>query len=261
MRSCAVLRRRARNDRGHRAVRRRGDIRHRSRGACGASRAGCAVGAGVGGRGARADCSRRGYVGLCAGRRRRGEHARWRRHVQGRQYREQHGGGACTQRMLHRRALRVASARIESEQYIALYVASMRVASLRVPRCIGAHCTLHVSSVRAAPVRIARCIGACRMLHSASARGSRCIGACWRVASARVARCMLQTRSRPAAHGRAVHCVVSGRRMLPDRAKVLHVVTRYALYSARCGASAACFLLRVRRVVCDTLYADGVGRS
>ncbi len=71
---------------------------------------------------------------------------------------------------------------------------------------------------------------------------------------------MLQTRSRPAAHGRAVRCVVSGARALLDRAKVLYDVTRYALYSARCGASAAGVLLRVRRVVCDTLYADGVGR-
>jgi hypothetical protein len=40
MRSCAVRRRRrALHDQGHRAVRRRGDIRHRSKGACGASAA------------------------------------------------------------------------------------------------------------------------------------------------------------------------------------------------------------------------------
>ncbi len=163
-------------------------------------------------------------------------------------------GARC---VLHRRALHRSNT---SPCMLHQHVASMRVASVRIPRCIGAHCTLHVSSVRAAPVRVARCIGACRMLYNASARGSRCIGACWRFASARVARCMLQTHGRPAAHGRAVRCVVSGARALPDRAKVLHVGTRYALYSARCGASAACFLLRVRRVVCDTPYADGVGR-
>jgi hypothetical protein len=39
MRSCAALRRRARDEQGHGAVRRRGDIRHRSRGACTASAA------------------------------------------------------------------------------------------------------------------------------------------------------------------------------------------------------------------------------
>jgi hypothetical protein len=57
----------------------------------------CAVGAGVGGRGASADCNGRGCVGWCAGRRRRGAHVRWGRHVQGRLDLEQHGG-ACAER-------------------------------------------------------------------------------------------------------------------------------------------------------------------
>jgi hypothetical protein len=63
------------------------------------------------------------------------------------------------------------------------HVASMRVASVHLRalhRCIGA-----------------RCISLC------------CIGLC----------CMLQPRSRPAAHGRASRCVVSGARALLDRAK------------------------------------------
>ncbi len=144
-------------------------------------------------------------------------------------------------------------------------------------RCVLHRCAFQVASVR---MHVACFLGACRMVHNASARVARCISACCRVASLRVACCMLhrralarciglcciglccmlQTRSRPASHGRAVRCVVSAVHALLDRAKVLHLVTRYALYSARCGASAACFLLRVRRVVCDTLYADGVGR-
>jgi hypothetical protein len=59
----------------------------------------CAVGAGVGGRGATADCNGRGWVGWCAvGRWRRGEHARWGRHVQGRLDLGHQGGGACARR-------------------------------------------------------------------------------------------------------------------------------------------------------------------
>jgi hypothetical protein len=52
---CAGLRRRAHHGQGHRAVRHRGDIRHRNKGSCGAGRrcesGRCAHGAGVGGRG------------------------------------------------------------------------------------------------------------------------------------------------------------------------------------------------------------------
>jgi hypothetical protein len=103
MRSCAVReRRRACDDQGHRAVRHRGDIRHRSNGACGLVRR-CAVGAGVGGRGARADCNGRGCAGLCAEFWRRGIYGRWRRHVQGRLDLE-HQGGACAQRKSRVRA-------------------------------------------------------------------------------------------------------------------------------------------------------------
>jgi hypothetical protein len=57
-------------------------------------------GAGVGGRGATADCNTRGCVGVCAARRRRGAHVRWRRDVQGRLDLEHQRGGACAQREL-----------------------------------------------------------------------------------------------------------------------------------------------------------------
>jgi hypothetical protein len=349
-------------------------------------------GAGVGGRGASADCNGRGWVGWCAGLRRRGEHERWRRHVQGRLDLGQHGGGACAEResrvrarwygMLRgaarpmdgahgaahtccgewctvygacgggggvstpfeslakgrphrdaecctatraRRALHDARAlvihrvarfpngRMDASRHTVcrshvaarcrpgacgtgcagavcdvqvalacvaccigarcigaihrvvccinmshrcvLHRHALRVASVRFACCMFPRCVLHRCALRVASLRVACCIMHRRALRVATAR----VGVL-HVAAARVARCILQTRSRPAADGRAVRCVVSAVHALLDRAKVLHVVTRYALYSARCGASAACFLLRVRRVVCDTLFADGVGR-
>ncbi len=95
--------------------------------------------------------------------------------------------------MLHRRALRVASARVASEQCIALYVASPCCLDAC---CMGARSTLHRCALHVACFlgacctgAHARCIGACCMLHNASARVARCIGTRWRVASLRVACC------------------------------------------------------------------------
>jgi hypothetical protein len=149
----------------------------------------CAVGAGVGGRGATADCNGRGCAGLCVGRRRRGAHGGWGRDVQGRQYREQHGGGACAQRMLHRRALRVASARaaccigahcigaihrlvccINMSHRCVLHRCAFRVASVRIARCMFPRCVLHGCASRGASVRVACCIMHRRVVRVASAR-------------------------------------------------------------------------------------------
>jgi hypothetical protein len=142
---------------------------------------------------------------------------------------------------------------INMSQRCVLHRCAFHVASVRI-------CMLHVSSGRAAPVRVyvasvrvvccimhrralACCIGVCCVLH----RRVLHVACCKRAAV-------------PQRTVSAVRCVVSAARALLDRAKVLHVVTRYALYSARCGARAACCSLRVRRVVCNTLYADGVER-
>jgi hypothetical protein len=199
MPSCAVERWRARHVHGHRAVRRRGDIRHRSNGACGAGR--MRVGrAGVGGRGATADCNWRdcaqwgGVVHMersfedgavtfkggsisntkaavrapsasCASPRRgmvccAVRHGRW----MARTVRRTHAAASGVRSTAH-------AAGVES----ALYAAS----SCRIGACcIGAS------------ARVACCIGARCMLQSASACVARCIGACWREASVRVACCI-----------------------------------------------------------------------
>jgi hypothetical protein len=92
---------------------------------------------------------------------------------------------------------------------------------------------MHRRAQRVAPARVG-------VLH-------RCV---LHVASARVTRCMLQMRSRPAAHGRALRCVVSAARALLDWAKVLHVVTRYALYAARRGLPIPHGAVHSLRVAC-----------
>jgi hypothetical protein len=184
----------------------------------------CAVGAGVGGRGARADCNGRGCAGWCAGRR-RGAHARWGRHVQGRLDLEQQGGGACAWR-----ESRVPRA-------VVWYVARCSMAGGWRARC-GARmlrrmvygvrrmrlawrvlCVLHhhVASIHVASLH-RRALHRCA-LYVASVCVACCVGLC----------CMLQPRSRPAAHGRAVRCVVSAARVLPDVHAVQDVPVRYAM--------------------------------
>jgi hypothetical protein len=140
----------------------------------------CAVGAGVGGRGATADCNGRGWVGWCAERRRRGEDGRWRRHVQGRLDLEQHGG-ACAQR----------ESRVHAPRY-----GTLRGAARPMDGAHGAAhacCGERFTSMRVASVHR----GA---LHVALAR----VGVLHRfcVASCVCARCMLHRR---ALHRRALH--------------------------------------------------------
>jgi hypothetical protein len=209
MRSCAVLRRRrALHDHGHRAVRRRGDIRHRS------SNGACEVGPDaqlgrVSADGVRRPIATGGAALACA------------QGGSGGVVRMEDGavtfkGGsisnstavrACAQREWRIRArwygmLRGAARPMDGAhgarcgEWCAVYGAFGR----RGACCIG--CIIIVASMRVASV-LRRALHRCA-LH---------------VASARVARCMVQTRSRPAAHGRAVRCAVSGARALPDRAK------------------------------------------
>jgi hypothetical protein len=130
--------------------------------------------------------------------------------------------------VLHRRALHRSNT---SRCMLHKHVASMRVVSV------------HRGAVHVASVHVACRTGVRRMLHGASARVAcyimlRCA---WRLASGALhgasasvlrvasvlvarcfgARCMVApaTRSRPAAHGRPVRCVVSAARALLDWAK------------------------------------------
>jgi hypothetical protein len=113
--------------------------------------------------------------------------------------------GACYQRALHaccivssvhrKRAALAMTHRCVARCAVGCGCAMLDWAKARLLRCIGARC---IGS---------RCIGPCCI--GLCCIGLCCIGLC----------CMLQTRSRPAAHGRAVRCVVSAVHALLDRAK------------------------------------------
>jgi hypothetical protein len=138
----------------------------------------CAVGAGVGGRGASADCNRRGCAGLCAvGRRRRGEHTGWGRHVQGRLDLEQHGG-ACAQResRVPRAVVWYVARCGTADRWRArrmlrrvLYGVRRMRPAWSVLCMLHHHCRIDAccigASARVASVRVACCVGACCMLH------------------------------------------------------------------------------------------------
>ncbi len=96
--------------------------------------------------------------------------------------------------MLHRLALHVASARVASEQYVALYVASTcridaccigaparLVAPLRVARCMLRLHALQVASARIACCFCARCKLHRCALHRLRCISARCIGASHRL--------------------------------------------------------------------------------
>jgi hypothetical protein len=140
--------------------------------------------------------------------------------------------------VLHR--LRVASAHVASEQWIALDVASACL--------IGARCTLHRSVLHVALVRVAcctlhrctlhRCIGACRMLHN-GARGALhrcvltcCIGVC----------CVLH---RCALHAASVHVACCIRDAPPPRSAL--PCDMYGVCAARLGEGRAFAVAERRR--------------